>query len=134
MAAALLRIVDETSTGERVGELTIELHLVRERVTARELITRRVRAEVRRHNASPGLVYAGLVQPEEAERVLNGYRFEKARQIDEAAQIEKAIDAFGHNGFLLFVDDEQVDDLEAEVVLGPNVKVSFVRLVPLIGG
>jgi hypothetical protein len=131
---AALRIVDQTSSGERVNELTIELRLVREKMTARELVTRRVRAEVRRHNAAPSLVYRGLVQPTLAERILNGYRFAKPQAIDEEAQVTKAIEAFARNGFLLFVADEQIDDLDAEVVLGEDVEVSFVRLVPLVGG
>jgi hypothetical protein len=134
MGAALLRIVDETSTGQRLNEMTIELRLVRERMSVRELITRRIRAEVRQHNATPTDVYRGLVQPVEAERVLNGYRLERARQIDEDAQVTKAIEAFQRNGFLLFVGDAQEDDLDAEVVLGDDVGVSFVRLVPLVGG
>ena len=131
---AILRILDETSTGERLHELTIELRLVRERMTVRELITRRIRAEVRAHNATPVEIYRGLVQPAEAERVLNGYRFKEARQIDEDAQITKAMEAFQGNGFLLIVGDTQEDDLEAEVVLGEGVRVSFVKLVPLVGG
>ncbi len=134
MAASVVRIVDQTPSGERLHEQTLELRLVREKMTVRELITRRVRAEVRRHNAAPGLVYRGLVQPTEAERVLNGFRFSKPRAIDEEAQVAQAVEAFGRNGFLLFVGDEQVEDLDAEVVLGEEIEVGFVRLVPLIGG
>lgn len=133
-AAPLLRIVDETSTGERLHELTIELRLVREKMTVRDLVTRRIRAEVRAHNAKPKPIYQGLVMPAEAERVLNGYRLAKARPIDEGEQITKALEAFERNGFLLFVGDEQADDLDAEIVVGEEVKVSFVRLVPLVGG
>lgn len=131
---AMLRIVDETSTGERLHEMTIELRLVREKMTVRELIARRIRAEVRAHNARPVDIYRGLVQPTEAERVLNGYRLQKPRQIDEEAQVSKAIEAFERNGFLLFVGDAQEDDLDAEIVLGEDVQVSFVKLVPLVGG
>jgi len=132
--SAVLRIVDESSTGEQLHELTIELRLVREKMSVRELITRRVRAEVRLHNARPTEMYRGLVQPREAERVLNGYRLAKTAQIDEAAQTAKALEAFQQNGFLLLVGDEQVDDLDADIVVGEDVKVSFVKLVQLIGG
>ena len=43
-----------------------------------------------------------------------------AGSLDEQAQVDKAIEAFGSNGFLLFVGDEQVDDLDA--VLDPHAE------------
>jgi hypothetical protein len=42
--------------------------------------------------------------------------------------------AFGRNGFLVFVGDRQVEDLDQELTLAEADVVSFVRLVPLAGG
>lgn len=133
-AARVLRIIDETPSGQPLHELTVELRLASERVTVRELIERRVRAEVERHNAAPSPYFQGLVQPTEAERELNGYRLRGAQRIDADAQVRLATESFARQGFLLLVDDDQVEDLADEVVLTPDTIVHFVKLVPLVGG
>lgn len=51
---AELRLLDETSSGAHVGECTIPLRLASEKMTARELIARRVQTEVERFNSAPG--------------------------------------------------------------------------------
>jgi hypothetical protein len=38
------------------------------------------------------------------------------------------------NGFFVFVGDRQVDDLDEVLTLAGTDVVSFVRLVPLVGG
>lgn len=60
----VITLYDETATGQR-GE-PIHLRLVSERISARELVERRVRDEVARYNASPGDVFRGLVAPVDA--------------------------------------------------------------------
>ena len=130
--ATTVTIVDEwTPVGPKSAWA---LDLLTERVTARELIRSRVHQEVSEYNARHPGVFRGLVQPTEAERVLNGDRVRGGRKIDWEAQYEKALAAFQKNGFLLFVDDRQVIDLDDEVVVEPGTEVSFVRLVPLVGG
>jgi hypothetical protein len=125
-------IVDEWTPG---GEkYTWALDLLAERVTARELIRGRVYQEVAEYNARTPGHFRGLVQPAEAERVLNGYRVGEGRQIDWEAQFAKAVAAFERNGFILLVDDRQLINLDDEVVVRPGTEVSFLRLVPLVGG
>jgi hypothetical protein len=131
---ARVHVVDETTSGERTNELTLEF--LTERVTVRELIRSRVYQEVTEFNARQGQggEFHGLVQPTEAERVLNGYRVKSGQRISWEAQYLKALKAFRANGFLLLVDDRQLDDLDEEVVLRPETSVSFLKLVPLVGG
>lgn len=108
-----LRLIDETSSGERTGETV--LRLASERITVRELIERRVRQEVAGFHAQESAeVFRGLIQPTGAERTLNGFKVRKDRVIDPEEQVRKALAAFQGNGFLLLVDDEQVDDPDAE--------------------
>jgi hypothetical protein len=128
----LLTVRDASMTGKTLRELTIEF--LTEHVTVRELIRARVFQEVKEHNAKQTDVFAGLVQPEDTEVVLNGFRMRKPRSVDFEAQFRKAIEAFDARRILLLVDDAQVDDLEREVVLRPGTDVAFLRLVPLIGG
>lgn len=125
-------IVDEWTPGGPKSEWALDL--LTERVTARELIRSRVYQEVREYNARMPGYFRGLVQPTEAERVLNGYRVREGRKIDWEAQYEKALDAFQRNGFILLVDDRQMTELEEEVEVKAGSEVSFLRLVPLVGG
>lgn len=125
-------IQDQSGTG-RVGATTV-LDGIAPTITLRDLIRTRVREEVARHNAKPGQLFQGLVMPEGAEQVERGYRIADRRWISWERQADRAIEAFGHNGFFVLVDDHQVDDLDAELDLAPATDIRFVRLVQLIGG
>jgi hypothetical protein len=130
--ATALVVHDETSTGERTH--TVRLTLASERVTAREILRRRIQMDVEAYNASQPEYFRGLVQPADAERELGGFRIRKARQLDWKEQLAAAVDAFGRNGILMLAGDRQVEDLDEEIVVTPGLEVSFVRLVPLVGG
>src|SRR4051794_32309080 len=105
---------DETTAGETLREL--ELQLLDERTTVRELIRARVHQEVRRHNAEKAInPFRGLVQPSDRERALN--RPPKHRRVDPEKQAEVAVDAFARGSVLLLVDDRQVTELDDEVSL-----------------
>lgn len=126
---------DETPTGRRLAELGLQF--AAEQTTVRELIRARVEQEVRLHNAKSGLGRArffGLVQPSDAERELNGYRLSKPRRIDFERQVETALRAFERGQVLVVVDGRQVDELDREITLSPQSSISFLKLVPLVGG
>lgn len=42
--------------------------------------------------------------------------------------------AFSRNGFVVLVGDRQVEDLDAGVGLPAGTEVTFLKLVPLVGG
>ena len=123
---------DEQSPGGPASEWALEL--LEERLTARELVRRRVYQEVTEYNAGAPGTFRGLVQPTEAERVLNGYRLAPGRRIDWERQADRAVEAFARNGFILLVEDRQVVDLDEEVDLHAGSVVTFLKLVPLVGG
>jgi hypothetical protein len=129
-----LTVRDSTTAGHTLAAL--ELQLDAERITVGELIRTRVHQEVRAHNArltSGTARFTGLVQPEAAERKLNaGSR--RPRTIDAARQTEVALRAFERGHVLLLVDDRQVEELDQEITLGPGSNVTFLKLVPLVGG
>jgi hypothetical protein len=127
-----VHVYDETTSGERSGELTLDF--LTEVVSVRELIRARVYQEVTEYNANRPTRFRGLVQPGETERRLNGSRPHQPRRIDWETQYAKALDAFGRNGFLLLVDDVQLTELDEQVTLHHDTKVTFLRLVPLVGG
>ena len=110
------------------------LDFLTERITVRELIRSRVYQEVKDYNTKRTEYFHGLVQPTEAEQTLNGFRMRKPRQIDWEKQFDRAIAAFQGNGFIILVDDEQVTELEEEIAITPDATVTFLKLVPLVGG
>lgn len=135
MSALTLTVRDETTSGQTLAAL--ELQLASEQTTVRELIRARVHQEVRAHNAKSAggrERFFGLVQPDDAERDLNGYRLREPRRIDSDRQIAIALRAFERGQVLLLVDDRQVDELDTEIELTPGSAVSFLKLVPLVGG
>jgi hypothetical protein len=126
-----LSLLDETTAGERrsAGEFRFDIATL----TLREIIRLRVQQEVERFNDSESEAFQGLIRPEETERILNDVR-DRRLVLDWEKQYVKAISAFKGNGFLVFVDDRQLTDLEETIQLTAETKVSFLKLVPLIGG
>jgi hypothetical protein len=133
----ILKVWDETTSGDLSHVLPLEF--LTERITIRELIRERVRQEVQAFNLRQGeMTFAGLVQPTDTERVVNGkrieYRLKAHRPIDWEEQFARALDAFGRNGFFILIDEKQAEDLDQELVIGPATHVSFLKLIPLVGG
>ncbi|MFG2553658.1 hypothetical protein [Streptomyces sp. NPDC048581] len=128
----IVRFVDETTSGSRSEGWGLEI--AEERLTVCELIRRRVFQEVAEYNARTPEVFQGLVQPQDAERVLNGYAMRTARRMDPEAQTELALKAFAGNGFLVLVGDRQVTDLDDEIELALGTEITFLKLVALVGG
>ncbi|MCP2324456.1 hypothetical protein HDA40_002963 [Hamadaea flava] len=129
---AMVSFVDETTAGER--STAWHLEIFEERLPLREVIRRRVFQEVAEHNAKGGDVFRGLVQPTGAERTLNGFKLTQPRRVDPEEQAAKALEAFSRNGFVVLVDDRQVEDPEAMVELSRGTQITFLKLVPLVGG
>src|SRR5215831_16081372 len=125
-------VIDEVPGQGRQVAFTLELWT--EKLTARELIERRVRHEVEAHNLKGDEVFLGLVQPTDSERALNGWRLKKQRVVNAEEQIASAWEAFTDQRILLVVDDRQVEDLDEELTLRRDAEVCFYRLVPLVGG
>jgi hypothetical protein len=124
-------VLDETTAGDRRGAGRFASESAR--TTLREIIRLRVQQEVDRFNQSESEVFRGLVQPEETERLLNGVR-PSHRFLDLEKQLKTAIAAFQSNGFLVMVNDCQVTELDEVIELQPETQVTFLKLVPLIGG
>ena len=126
------QIWDETIPGKRSHAHAVTLNS--ERVTVRELLRTRVQQEVTRYNQSLPETFQGLVQPEESEQILNGFRMKTKRPLDWEAQFLRACSSFEKNGFLVLVDGDQATDLDAPLDFHENSEVDFIKLVPLVGG
>ena len=129
-----LTVRDETTFGFKADGYDFTISLPAEVVTARELIRERVRQEVEEYNAHQTEFFRGLVQPTDAERTLNGFRLKRLRTLDWREQYDRAVEAFHRNGFVLLVDDRQVEDVDALIEVRPQTTVTFLKLIPLVGG
>ena len=56
------------------------------------------------------------------------------RKIDWQEQFKRSLEAFGRNGFFVLVGDRQAESLDDEFTVKADTEVSFVKLVPLVGG
>lgn len=128
----VLTVHDETTSGELRQAIT--LHLPEPTITVRELIRSRVFEEVKAYNERMTGVFQGLVQPEGSERDQGGFRVRGRHRIDWHEQAETALQAFTRNGFVLLVDGRQMESLDEEIRVRPDTRVSFLKLVPLVGG
>ena len=125
-------VVRDRTPGRGSGELT--LPDIPQQLTLRDLIRTRVREEVARFNADRDQYFNGLVRPEDADETPRGYRVADGRRLSWEKQADVAERAFGQNSFFVLIDGTQMDDLDAELELGVDSDVCFVRLVPLVGG
>jgi hypothetical protein len=124
---------DESASGQSLYEISLEF--LSERITVRELLRERVHHEVREFNRQQDkLIFQGLVQPTDAERMLNGSKLRAHRPLDWQAQFALALEGFTDNAFFVLIDNRQAEELDEEFVVGPTTMVSFVKLTPLVGG
>jgi hypothetical protein len=129
---ATLTVHDETSSGQRTN--TFSLDCLTECLTVRELIRARIYQEVRDYNQKEPEYFRGLVEPADAERVLNGYKIKAKRKIDWEEQFKRALEGFERNRFFILVGNRQAESLDEQFEVKVDTEVSFVKLVPLVGG
>lgn len=128
-----IQITDETA-GRKAAVRTWTLEFLIETVTAQEFIRRRIYEEVQDYNTKNLETFNGLIQPTPEERALNNAKPRERRRIDWEAQYAKALEAFSRNGFIMLVNDVQVETLEEPVELREGTTITFLKLVPLVGG
>lgn len=115
-------------------EQTFTLVCPEHSLTVRELIRLRVWQEVEAYNQKQGETFHGLVQPTDTERSLNGYKMRRPRRINAQAQYDLAQQAFEQNGFIVLVGERQADTLDDTFDVAQTGEVTFLKLVPLVGG
>ena len=106
-----------------------------ERITLRDLIKSRVYHEVKDTNAKRSISGTAMFELSATEQMLN--EMKKPREfkpIEFQPEYDKAIDAFLKGRYFVLVDNHQPADLDEEIVLHPDTKLNFVKLVFLTGG
>ncbi len=124
-------IRDETLQRTEITEALLRVSSYR--LTARELICERVEAECdERLDGKAGCDGTRLVQPDAVEMTLNTRASPMVPDVGK--RIALALSAFENNGFVLLVDDRQIETLEEEIEISERSIVTFLKLTPLVGG
>lgn len=108
---------------------TVAITIPYERISIREIIRSRVYQAVQDLNLKRQNSY----QPSAIELELNGPK--RVKEINWQHQFDLAVEAFDHGRMLVLVDEHQAESLDEEVdVIHSQTLVTFLRLVPLVGG
>lgn len=117
-----------------------QMDLPAQSATLEELLERIVRSEVQAFQARQAdrrlTKVLGLVDIEAgvaAGKISSGGS-ELDQVVDVQGAVKTALQAFKDGFYLVFVDDEQQEDLQATVVLTGSSELLFLRLTPLVGG
>lgn len=124
-----LTVTDETAAGQVLSQLLLEFEA--EYITVRELIEARIKAEIKKYEQNVIQYKNSLVLPNDLEQRLNN---KTRKKIDPEKQLYIALKAFQNNGFLVLLEDEQVENLEQQFLVDESTTVSFIKLTPLVGG
>ncbi len=110
-----------------------------ESLTLRGLITRIVHEEVRAFQTrQEERKLARILTEKEIEAGLERGRVDSGgrglhQKVDPDEAVSAALQAFEDGIYLVFLDDEEQRDLDKQVFVQPNSKLTFVRLVMLAG-
>jgi hypothetical protein len=121
-------------------ELTLPNATRTTELTLRSLLTYIVSAEINAFETrqsqrrllrilSPQQIQLGLAQ---GKVELGGSELDQKVEVDAA--IEVALQAFEDGLYFVFIDDEQIEGLDAIAPLASHSQLLFLRLVPLVGG
>jgi|SRR5579859_3923314 len=128
---------------------TVEVEVVPEQLTASQLISRTVAAQIRELEQGYQLDHERVLRALQRQYLTDPELHEQANQgriglpsamppviqpIDVQQETAKAVDAFRRKTFLILVDGKQVDQLDETVILTQSSKIVFMRLTPLVGG
>lgn len=124
-----LTVCEKSPGGPPAEEYSIELK--EDRLTVRDLIQNIVFHQVYKLNTA---ARDWNRMADQREKLLNTKAAGTGHTIDWVPKFEQALKAFENNQVILLLDDTQVEQLDEFVTLTPKTKVTFLKLVPLVGG
>jgi hypothetical protein len=122
-----ITIKDETLQGMQPAW---ELELSKEQTTLREVIRSRVYQEVSEYNAQKRDRTRCLVPLTPAWQPVS----ELIELVDWQEQYERAIKAFEKRSYIVLANNRQITQLDSPIVLPITSIITFLKLIPLIGG
>lgn len=134
MAARHLDVAAVLDLGarRRPGGRRLTLQLASEHVTLREVITRAVEIEVRRHEAREEAALGELLIALFGDDSTTVAAWGPPSSL--VAETERALQGFRDGSYRVLLDGRPVTALEERLVIGLRSEVSFVRVLPLVSG
>lgn len=130
LAPVFLNLLEEHLTVAELIRRSVE-EQVRELVIKRQMDAQQVRHALDRH-------YLTAVEiAEQAEHGAVRYPSNRATevpQINPKVEVQKALRAFEAGSYIILVNGQQVEHLDQELSVSSNTKVTFLRLMPVVGG
>lgn len=123
-----IKVCDEEMSGKVLDEFAIEM--LTERIDVRELIRSRVYQQVKDDNLNQLKMLPGA-DASEHEQLLNP---KTRKTIAWEPLFEKAVQAYEEGRILILVDDHQTESLDQKIEVRQGTVVTFMRLIPLVGG
>jgi len=126
-------VMVETKVPGQPTPPTFPLSLPSESITVRELLREYVMYEVDTHNSKQKSVAAKFESEEE--KILNK-RVQKPvlGVLNGEVECERAFKAFESNQLMVLLNKYQPSELDETVNVSPDIKITFLRLVQLVGG
>ncbi len=126
-------VMVETKVPGQPTPPTFPLSLPSESITVRQLLREYVMYEVDTHNSKQRTVAANFESEEE--KLLN----KKVQKpvlglLNGEVECERAFKAFKGNQLMVLINKYQPSELNETVTVSPDTKVTFLRLVQLVGG
>jgi hypothetical protein len=130
--ATVLLVSERIPGAGKHSEFRLEVPF--ERMTARDIIAKYVTQQVHEYNTNSSQKTSALFVPDVSERALNGTKQTARKPLDAVEQCTTAFRAFDDSRFVLLVNDIQIEELDQEIVVTPATRVTFLKLLPLVGG
>ena len=127
-----LTVHDETSSGQKTHSFTLEC--LTERMTVRELIRARIYQEVQDYNTREPEYFRSLVEPTQAERTLKWLPPAQTPPARLAGTIPARRRSLRAQRLFRPRRQPQAERLDDDFEVKVDTEVSFVKLVPLVGG
>lgn len=130
--ASTLTIVEETPGGGNKQSSQVSLP---ERLTVRQLIGVYVDAQISLRQTK-AVAQHSIFIPAEDELILNqkSHSSAKSKPLDFEKLHARALLGFEQNQYFVLIDNTQAENLDQEIVLSSQSRVTFLRLTPLVGG
>jgi hypothetical protein len=107
-----------------------QMDIFEEQSTLREILRSRIYQEVSEYNAKKRSQSLCLITP----RPVEPQQADAAPPVDWQIHYEQAIAAFMKKRYLVLINGRQMTKLDAPVHLTDQTTITFLKLIPLIGG
>lgn len=130
MQITISTIIFGLPSGQRTDRLC--LTVLMDALSLRDLIAHKIRQEVAECQAQqrPGLSGEHCLP----ETLIRARSRQALSPGSVEAEIARAQQAFAARDYMIVIDNQRIDDLDAMVALSPDTRIEFIKILPIVGG